>query len=150
VPPPFSSGERSDANSFIAGASIEVALHGRLSLEANGIYRPLHATNLGTEEGDIRFAVLTWEFPILAKYRFRTARRWQPFLEAGPSFRLDGNFNGPTPSHYGAAGGAGIEAHLGKLKIAPAIRYTRWGSDRSPQGGGVFRNEVQALVGLSF
>jgi hypothetical protein len=150
VPPPFASGERSDANSLIAGASLEVALHGRLSLEADGIYRPLHATNLGTEAGDIRFAVLTWEFPLMAKYRFGAARRWRPFLQAGPSFRLDGNFNGPMPSHYGAAGGTGIEVHLGKLKIAPGIRYTRWGADRSPAGRGVSRNEVQALAGLAF
>src|SRR5260370_4098625 len=29
-------------------------------------------------------------------------RRRAPFVEAGPSFRVDGNLNGYNPSHYGA------------------------------------------------
>lgn len=146
----FSAGQRSDSNSPIVGVLLEFALYRELSLEANGIYRPLHATDLSTVEGDLRFAVLTWEFPVMAKYRFRPFRTWRPFVELGPSFRLDGNFNGPMPSHYGVTTGAGVEARLGKLRISPAIRYTRWGQPRSPQGGGTFRNEVQALVGFAF
>ena len=86
----------------------------------------------------------------MAKYKFRETRAWQPFAEFGPSFRLDGNFNGPMPSHYGVAAGAGVQARLGKLKISPAVRYTGWGKARSPQGGGTFRNEVETLVGFSF
>jgi hypothetical protein len=150
TPSPFFGGQRSDSNSPIVGALLEFAIYRSLALEANGIYRALHATDLSTMEGDVRFAVLTWEFPVMAKYKFRESRAWQPFVELGPSFRLDGNFNGPTPSHYGVAVGAGVQAHLGRLKISPAIRYTRWGEERSPQGGGTFRNEVETLIGLSF
>lgn len=49
----------------------------------------------------------------------------------GPSFRLDGNFNGTVPSHYGVTAGAGVEARLGRIKISSAVRYTRWGRERT-------------------
>ncbi len=41
----------------------------------------------------------------------------------GPSFRLDGNFNGTVPSHYG---------------------------DVTANGGGISRNEVETLAGFAF
>jgi hypothetical protein len=145
-----SSTQRSESNSAIAGILLEFALHGPLSLEADGIYRPLHAHELGTVEGGLRWAVLTWEFPVLAKYKFPSTRAGRLFVELGPSFRLDGNFNGPMPSHYGVTAGAGLEAHYRKLKISPALRYTRWAPPRSPRGGGTFLNQVQPVVALSF
>jgi hypothetical protein len=143
--------QRSDSNSLIAGALLEVDIHRDLYLEADGIYRPLHATVLPSALGPgMRYAVLTWEFPVLAKYKFRGARAWRPFAELGPAFRLDGNFNGPTPAHYGATGGAGVEARLWRFKISPAVRYSRWGRQRTASGGGVFRNEVEGVVGVEF
>src|SRR2546422_5173769 len=36
------------------------------------------------------------------------------------------NPNAYDPSHYGITGGVGAEAHLGKLKVSPAVRYTHW------------------------
>lgn len=146
----FSKGQRSDANSPVAAVLIEFALYRELYLEADGLYRPLHATNLSTPGGDVRYAVLTWEFPVMAKHKFRPSTTLRPFAELGPSFRLDGNFNGPLPSHYGVTGGVGLEGRAGRLKISPAIRYTGWGKERSPQGGGTFRNEVETVVGFAF
>ncbi len=145
--------ERPDANSPIFGALLEFQVYRNFFVEADGIYRSLHATDLSTAEGDVRFAVLTWEFPVLAKYKVRLLHRVRPFAELGPSFRLDGNFNGPTPSHFGVTGGAGLEAALGKLKISPAIRYTRWAEERSPRNAfraATFLNEVESLVAFSF
>ena len=69
--------------------------------------------------------MLTWEFPLLAKYRFPT-RRLQPLIELGPSFRATGNLNDADPSHFGITAGAGIETSLSRLKIAPVVRFTRW------------------------
>jgi hypothetical protein len=100
-PTPFSAGQRPDSNSPIFGALLEFAIHRDLSVEADGIYRALHATDLATIEGDVRFAVLTWEFPLMAKYRISSFRGGRPFVELGPSFRLSGNLHGPAPSHYG-------------------------------------------------
>src|ERR1019366_8157109 len=70
TPSPFSGSQRSESNSPIVGALLEFAIYRSLSLEADGIYRPLHARELSTLEGDVRFAVLTWEFPVMAKYKF--------------------------------------------------------------------------------
>jgi hypothetical protein len=130
---------------------LEFDVYKNLAVAANGIYRPLHGV-----EGSVRFAVLTWEFPVLAKYKFRPSRAMRPFVELGPAFRTDGNFNGPRPSHYGVTGGAGVETRLGKVKISPLVRYTRWAKERappslqSPSDRSTFLNQVQCLVAFSF
>jgi hypothetical protein len=71
---------------------------------------------------------VTWEFPILAKYRWN-AGRIAPFVEAGPSLRTTGNLN-TNPSHYGFSAGAGVGFHLAGFEVAPTLRYTRWAGDR--------------------
>jgi hypothetical protein len=148
----FQVNETPESNSLVAGLMLEVALHGSLSLEADGLYRLLHAVD-SSLDGRVRFAVLTWEFPVLAKYRLPTIRALRPVAELGPTFRADGNFNGPTPSHYGAAAGVGVEARVGRLKIAPTLRDTYWARERtalSPFRPSTRRNEVELLVTLSF
>jgi hypothetical protein len=55
-------------------------------------------------------------------------------------------------SPYGVTAGAGIEAHLWRLAIAPSVRYTHWGRN-SPSVGGPyapFQNQVAVLAGFSF
>jgi hypothetical protein len=122
-------------------------------VEADGIYKPLRSSFGGGN----RFSVLTWNFPILTKYRW-TKSTWTRFVEAGPSFRLSGNLNGYNPSHYGVTAGAGMERRAGSLWIIPALRYTRWAKDPPPfYVGSVSRdyprtsaNVVEALFGISF
>ncbi len=60
------------------------------------------------------FSVLTWEFPILAKYRW-TTRRWAPIIY--------------NPSHFGITAGAGLEARTHGILISPTLPYTRWLKD---------------------
>jgi hypothetical protein len=96
--PSFFFRETPESNRPIVGIMLELNLYRNLFVEADGIYRALHATD-SSSGGSVRFAVLTWEFPVLAKYKFRASHRVRPLAELGPSFRLDGNFNGPTPSH---------------------------------------------------
>jgi hypothetical protein len=122
---------------------LEFQVHGNLAVEADGIYRPLHFTTSGFAEGRIREAILTWEFPVLAKYKFRPERHIRPFAELGPSFRLSGNLHGGVPSPYGITAGSGVEAHVSKVKIAPTLRYTRW-----EQGAGIPVNRWEFLVGV--
>ena len=137
IPPPgppivltnYSSSER-----YIVGGLLELQLPKNWSIEVDGLYHPLRFNSAailpnGTLNSVSPSPVITWEFPALAKYRFRW-RSWRPFLEAGPSFRAAGNLNGSNPSHYGVAGGAGVEAHLGRYRIAPEVRYIRWAKDR--------------------
>jgi hypothetical protein len=137
---------RSDSNTVVGGVSLEVGLQRSFSAEIDGLFRPLHGNDGGT-----RFATLTWEFPVLAKYRF-TMPKARPFVELGPSFRSSGNIEIAKPSSYGVSGGAGIEFGHRRLKVAPTIRYTRWAADnvKFTDVGHAFQNEAQVLLGISF
>jgi hypothetical protein len=148
--------EHPESNSLIAGVSVEVSLPKRLSLEVDGMYRPLHATDVPVpsyvEGRSVRFATLTWEFPILAKYRF-SASGARPFVEMGPSFRAIGNLEIAPPSHYGITAGAGVEFAIARLKISPAVRFTRWAPDPAPGDSAAahaFLNQAQLLLAVSF
>lgn len=123
----------SSSKDWTLGASVEFHLPRNLSVEVEGLYRKLHFVTAGVEPGGSLNSVspspvITWEFPVLAKYRFHW-RGVQPFVEAGPSFRTVGNLNGTNPSHYGGAAGIGVEVHVGILNISPLLRYTRWAAD---------------------
>jgi len=130
--------QRSDAGILIGGAAVEWRFSGPLSLELDAVYRRLRGSD---------FTVVTWEFPVLAKYRF-AFRGVRPFIEAGPSFRATGNLNGVNPSHYGITAGLGVEMHLRSWNIAPAVRYTRWAPDHSLDAQTI-PNQVEFLVGFS-
>ena len=125
------------------------------SVEADGIYRKLHLTEAFVEPNGLLNSVspspvITWEFPVLAKYRFNLPRL-KPFAEAGPSFRTAGNLNGANPSHLGVTGGLGVEFHAAGLAFAPAVRYTRWATDT----GSPFitarskEDQIELLIGVS-
>ena len=145
-----------ESRPYVAGLSAELELGERLSLEVDGLYRPLHATpNPDTSPFRSPFTVLTWEFPVLARYRL-TASKFAPFAEAGPSVRASGNNNGYAPSRFGATGGGGVEVKAGTLRLSPAVRYTRWAKDQSTFGTPqvdyprTAANQVETLVGVSF
>jgi hypothetical protein len=135
-------------------AELEIAP--RFSTEVNALYRPLRAHLVVELNGAgaierVPFSVVTWEFPVLAKYRLQAASKFQPFIEAGPSFRLSGNLNGYNPSQIGLAAGIGVEAHSKTLRIAPVIRYTHWADDPNPFSREQTRtNQVEFLVGFTF
>ena len=150
----------SGPQSYIAGAMLEVEVKSGLSIEADGIYRPLqHSSYLTALPVGLLYPatylkpqierIVTWEFPILAKYKFGT--RWvKPLVELGPSFRTPVHSFGPALSPFGITAGAGVEAKWGGVKIAPVVRYAHWGRDSSNGSGDVRRNEAVALVGISF
>jgi hypothetical protein len=130
--PPVFSREYSTSERYIVGGMVEVQLPRDWSVEVDGLYHPLRIENArlypdGTSTFGSPLPVFAYEFPVLAKYRFRWGA-WRPFVEAGPSFRVAGNLNGTYPSPYGVAAGVGAEARLGKFRIAPEVRYIRWES----------------------
>ncbi|MFB3779193.1 MAG: outer membrane beta-barrel protein [Bryobacteraceae bacterium] len=139
-----------EANSGAFGVMIEARLSKNWAVELDGLYRPLHGSEL--EFGRrVRFAHLTWEFPVLLKYRFSGKRGLRPFVEGGPSFRAEGNLNLQSVSRFGATVGAGLETKLSWLKVSPMLRYTRWGG--SGGGGALPRtwsNQTQVLVSFAF
>ncbi len=140
----------SDSERYIVGGMFELQFPKDWSIEVDGLFHPLRfefGTILpnGTLIGGSPSPVITWEFPVLAKYRFRWGA-WSPFLEAGPSFRTAGNLNGSNPSHYGLAAGAGAETRLGRFRIAPEVRYIRWAEDRNSLGPFTSSDQVELLT----
>jgi hypothetical protein len=140
----------SPSKDWIAGVALEFHIHSRLSLEVDGMYRELHAAYAGIEPngtltGAAPFRVVTWEIPVLAKYRLG-AGKLQPFVEAGPSIRATGNLNF-NPSHRGATVGIGVETQWRGLSIAPTLRYTRWAQDQYFARSQL--NQVELLVEVS-
>jgi hypothetical protein len=137
---------------FLVGASGQLELRQVLALEVDAIYKPMRSS-LGQNQG---FTVLSWDFPVLAKYHLAKLGR-APFVEAGLSFRAAGNLNGYNPSHFGVTAGAGVEAHKNWTLLSTALRYTRWAKDESPKYPGGQRdysrtnvNAVELICGIGF
>ena len=137
------------SNSGIYGILLEVALPKNLAIEGDGLYRPLHGSTL-QGSSRVQFAHLTWEFPVLLKYRFPTVRTLRPFAEAGPSFRAEGNLNIRSVSHYGATVGAGVEWKLRRFRISPTFRYTGWAGKNDSSVDRTATNQAHLLVPFAF
>lgn len=146
---------------YIGGLVVELDFNPRLSIEANGLYRPFRARGYGAllESGVLvpspfpfEFRVVTWQFPVLVKYRSLPESKIRPVFVAGPSFRAAGNLNGYNPSRYGFTVGGGIETHYKAMRISPVLRYTRWAKD--PLGierpARTAANQMELLVSLTF
>lgn len=151
----------SDAKDYIIGPFAELRLPFGFGVEADALFRPLSfAIQAPGFSSSTRFS--TWEFPILAKYRFK-APIARPYIDAGPVFRTTTE-NTQFLSNHGFAAGGGIDIKLLFLHLSPEIRYIRWGSDSSnasiPAGTGTASfgtdyahsnlNQVEFLVGISF
>lgn len=130
----------------IVGPMLEWNFRPHVSFEVNGLFRELRFEDLNAGAHN---PTVTWEFPILAKYRLSTG--WsslRPFVEAGPSFRTTGNLSA-NPSHVGISGGAGFDLRLHQINIAPTLRYTRWAQDSRPFGIQSRPDQLEFLVGFS-
>jgi hypothetical protein len=137
---------------YLVGPMLEFGSPAHFSLEVDGLFRPLEFTFASIEPSGALNSVspspvITWEFPVLAKYRFRLGPL-QPFVEAGPSFRTTGNLNGANPSHRVVTGGVGLETRLWEFDIASTLRYTRWVSN-SPLFIQATPDQLELMVGVS-
>jgi hypothetical protein len=150
----------SHSKQYIIGPMVELHLPLSLSIEADALYRPVNLSSdvqIAPGPGPIIHSsqnVSTWEFPALGKFRFPLLPILKPYVEAGPSFRKPGS-GLSWFSNYGGTIGGGVELKLLRLRIAPEVRYTRWGSDDHPPPGVVFfppskQDQAEFLVGLSF
>ena len=155
--PPVGILSSSTPQRWIAGGTLEVRLPIHLSVEADALYHELQFKD-GIQYGQAppdwqgqRQHVVTWEFPVLLKYRFRLPLV-KPFIDAGPAFRNLGNLSHTNPSNHGVAAGLGVEAHLWKLKIAPQFRYLRWARDQDVPMFGLttVTDQVEFLTAITF
>ena len=146
----------SNSNEFIIGPTLEIRLPFSLAIEADALYRPISvATNVTVGSVTVQSSsnYSSWEFPVLGKYRFPLPIV-SPYVEAGPSFRAKGSSIGYFSSDGFTLGG-GVELKLLRLRIAPEVRYTHWGSDSVPPINASFfapsqQNQAEFLVGISF
>ncbi len=137
---------RSESPGYLVGATLEYYLPQSFSIEVDALFRELRLTDIaGTQISPM--AVVTWEFPVLAKYRFH-GTKLTPFLEAGPAFRSAGNLNEANPSHAGFTAGAGVETHWRGLEFAPTLRYTRWARDDNSSGPDTKPDQLEILLGI--
>jgi opacity protein-like surface antigen len=125
--------------------------------------------NLVPFSGSYRQNVKVWDFPVLLKYRF-TAKGVHPFVNAGYTWSHESSdevqsltclgtvdacnasdlkpyLNTPIASkgsnnRSGPTVGAGLEFKYGKIKIAPELRYTRFGRPNT--------NNATLMVGFTF
>lgn len=146
----------SDAKDYIVGPFVQLRLPFGLAVEADGLYRPLSfasSTQLPNLSYNYSSRFVTWEFPILAQYRFRFPIV-SSYIEGGPSFRTT-TANTRYLSNQGLAFGAGVSIHALLLRVSPEIRYTRWETDSSVisrTGVPAYsnQNQVEFLIGIAF
>jgi hypothetical protein len=162
------------ATRFTIGPMLDIRLTFGVGIEADFLYRRLSGTY--TEPAfSTEVHGNQWQIPVLLKYRFPFPIV-RPYVEAGPSFRwvtnvdhtdtcletLCGNGFANLPQSLSTNNGAGltigggIEAKLLFIRIAPELRYTRWGSPAFSLQGVTStilqanQNQAEFLVGISF
>ncbi len=166
-------------NRYIVGPTAELRLPFGLGVEVDALYRHFsynsssvistiagNLTNIDTTSG-------SWEFPILAKYRFK-GKIIHPYVSAGVAWdTLSGltqtvtsvinnvtkttstsspaELANTTTRGFVLGGGVDIKALV--IHIAPEIRYTRWGARQFIDPIGLInsnQNQAEFLVGITF
>jgi len=157
--PEFLVASTSDPHTPIAGVRLGFPVSDHAAIEVDGLYRATHQIDAIIQpDGSIRktssrSAFLVWQFPMLAKYRFPVSKV-APLFEFGPSVRMTAHTHSEDYSHYGVTAGLGVSGRFGNMNVSPAIRYTRWASDRKRLGResatATSPDQVEVLVGFSF
>lgn len=160
-----------DVERWTVGPTGEIRLPFGLSLGADALYRRVNTNNTRTVGGGTftdNYQTNVWEFPYYATYR-AGAGPVRPFVRGGGvsgRFSNDGTYvctgeaascGTATPGQavaitgtnwsHGFLFGGGLQMKLGKLKVEPEFRYTRWTSDFY---GGTSRNQPSVLLGITF
>jgi hypothetical protein len=155
-PPSTANAVQSTPRRWLAGAGVEARLKGHLSFEVNALYHELEYTFFGIEPDGTHNSVspshvVTFEFPVMAKYRFGGGKT-HLYMEGGPCLRTAGNLNGTRPSDRSLTVGVGVERRFRWLRIAPEVRYLRWAVDKLPPHGiapPTRPDQVELLIGFS-
>ncbi len=148
----------SASRNYVVGPAFELGLPLGFSVEADALYRPLNLAvdystiPLGTVHTSSNIA--SWEFPILAKYRFlHTVALLSPYIEAGPVFRAVGSA-ASSLSNRGVTLGGGVDIKIWRLRVMPELRYSHWGQDAAGTPYIVAypsnQNQAEFLIGIGF
>ena len=159
--PGFQYGSTSDPHTPIAGIRFGLPVTEDFSVEVDGLFRGTHRISGALNpDGSIQRTVhsgtafLTWEFPLLAKYKLPDTKV-APVFELGPSVRITAHTaQSDYYSHHGATAGLGVAARFKRMSISPTLRYTRWAADKKLNGrdpaNGTNPNQVEVVVGFTF
>ena len=161
-------------NRYIAGVTAELRLPFGLGVEVDALYRHLNYQESGSGSSLTGTTTASaFEFPLLAKYRFR-AKVARPFVDAGVAFdSLAGvkqaittvvngitstsSTSNPIELHNtttrGYVVGGGVDIHFLVIHLLPEVRYTRWGAQHFFDVNGLLHSNVnqgEFLLGITF
>ena len=154
-------------NRYVIGPMAELRLPFGLGVEVNALYR--HYSYSGVTTVNSATSVGAWEFPLVAKYRFK-APLIHPYLEAGVAWdKLSGltqtvssavgSITGTTSNPaelqrdvtHGYVFGGGVEIKVLLVRFAPQVRFTRWTDKHFIDPNGLLHsnlNQAEFLVGF--
>jgi hypothetical protein len=166
-------------NRYIVGVTGEARLPFGLGVEVDVLYRHFRynsssgVSNLTSNITNIDTTAGAWEFPVLAKYRFK-GKIIRPFVDGGVAWdKLSGLTQTvknvvATVSHTtttsspaelandttrGYVLGGGLDLKLLLIHITPEVRLTRWGAKHFIDTTGLVsskQNQAEFLVGITF
>jgi opacity protein-like surface antigen len=162
-------------NRYIVGPTAELRLPFGFGVEVDALYRHFSYASTISLIANFEAANTTtgaWEFPLLAKYRFK-GKLIRPYVAAGVSWdRLSGltttvksivnnitttsttsspaALNKDTTIGYVLGAGVDIKALL--IHVSPEVRFTRWGAKHFIESGSLSstQNQAEFLVGITF
>ncbi len=145
---------------FTIGPTAELFLPFGFGLEADLLYRrtEMRVTRPGAGGDPVASSetVGNWDIPLLVKFRLPGAGL-RPFFTAGGAYRSFGDLpalaTNLKDSGWGFVLGAGLQIKIGRLRLSPELRFTRWGSGESGAGPTVIqynRNQADFLFGITF
>jgi len=141
---------------YMFGPKLDIGLPFGFGFEADALYR--HETYQPTFRPVPQQHVTSWEFPLLLK-KTLPFPLVKPFVEGGyaPRALQGGSFMSPDPStSHGIVIGGGAELGIGRLRLSPVLRYTRWNNAPAVQiySDGptidLTQNQVDLLLGISW
>jgi opacity protein-like surface antigen len=164
-----------DTKRYLVGPTIEFHLPLRFSIEVDALYKRIGYQYEATGPTVTASTVAnSWEFPLLGKFEILPGPV-RPFVDLGVSVRnLSGirqirqtiagaTFNRVELNNavefnkrndVGLTGGFGVAFKMGRVRISPEFRYTRWGGEnlRDPINAllRTNRNQGDFLLGLTF
>ncbi len=164
---------------YVVGPALCIGLPLRLEVEVDALYRREGYQTSWSAPFYITFAderANSWEFPMLLKYRFPFPAA-RPFLEVGYAPRVihgsisanDANLFDVTapqysayrtstnwPMSHGIVIGGGVQFAIGRLRLSPEVRYTRWSNSAisgfyadGPSWQST-QDQVDALLGIAW
>lgn len=179
--PEYESVSSAESKRYSAGPSLEIGLPLGLGFEADALYSRLGYTKVAYYFGGssvARSRTNSWEIPLLVKktlpiplirsyavggYAPRLTRESNVFSGYNVNFPSGTTLSpyrieGATESRWthGLVAGGGVETFLGRIRLSPEVRYTRWNRAATDVVGsqGYYirseQNQVQILLGVSW